>query len=78
MTVLEAISIGIDPNLFSGWGLVLSWHGFMTFIAVAVAVFLVVRWGSREGLIPDAIYSVAVWCIIGGVIGARLLNVLDT
>ncbi len=78
MIGLDSISIGIDPNLFSGWGLVLSWHGFMTFIAVAVSVFLVVRWGSREGLIPDAIYSVAVWCIIGGVIGARALNVIDT
>lgn len=77
MTVLESISIGINPNLIDGGGLALSWHGFMTFAAVAVAVFLVVRWGSREGLNADAIYAVAFWGILGGVVGARLLHVID-
>jgi len=77
MIGLDSISIGINPNLLDFGRLVLSWHGFLTFVAVATAVFLVVRWGSREGLNADSIYSVAVWCIVGGVIGARLLHVLD-
>ncbi len=77
MTVLESISIGINPNLIDGGGLALSWHGFMTFAAVVVAVFLVVRWGSREGFNSDAIYAVAFWGILGGVVGARLLHVID-
>ena len=46
-------------------------------MAVATSVFLVARWGTREGLITDSIYSVAVWCIVGGVIGARVLHVID-
>jgi phosphatidylglycerol:prolipoprotein diacylglycerol transferase len=58
-------------------GLVLTWHGLLTFVAVALAVFLVAWWGSREGISADAIYSVAVWAIIGGVIGARLVYVID-
>ena len=49
----------------------------MTFVGVAVAVWLVARWGGREGMIVDSIYSVAVWAIIGGVIGARILHVID-
>ena len=77
MNVLDSISIGINPNIFDTGSLVLSWHGFLTFIAVAISVFLVVRWGTREGLSADGIYSVAVWCIVGGVIGARLLHILD-
>jgi|TARA_Y100000031_G_scaffold102566_1_gene112454 phosphatidylglycerol:prolipoprotein diacylglycerol transferase len=77
MNGLANITIGINPNIFEIGGLVLSWHGFMTFVAVATAVFLVVRWGSRQGLVADSIYSVAVWGIIGGVIGARLLHVID-
>ena len=77
MLGLQSISIGINPNLIDGGGLVLSWHGFMTFLAVVVAVFLVVRWGSREGLNTDAIYAVAFWGILGGVVGARLLHVID-
>ena len=39
-------------------------------------MFLVVRWGTREGLTADSIYSVAVWAIVGGVVGARLLHVV--
>ena len=77
MDVLASISIGINPDLIDAGGVVLSWHGFLTFVAVAVSVFLVVRWGTREGLTADAIYSVAVWCIVGGIIGSRLLHVAD-
>ncbi len=76
MEVLATIIIDMDPDFDFG-PFTLSWHGLLTFVAVAVAVLLVVRWGTREGLVADAIYSVAVWCIIGGVIGSRLLHVID-
>ena len=77
MDVLASISIGINPDLIDAVGLVLSWHGFLTFVAVAVSVYLVVRWGTREGMTADSIYSAAVWCIAGGIIGSRLLHVID-
>ena len=77
MFLFDSISIGINPNLIDAF-FVLSWHGFLTFIAVAVSVFLVVRWGSKEGLNADAVYSVAVWCILGGVVGARVVHVIGT
>lgn len=77
MGILATITIGINPILTSFGGLVLSWHGLFTFIAVAVSVFLVHRWGTREGMGGDPILSVAVWCIIGGIIGARLLHIID-
>ena len=77
MSLLASITIGINPNLLDFGSLVLSWHGFLTFIAVAVSVFLVVRWGSREGLSADSIYSVAVWAILGGVLGARVIHIID-
>ena len=74
---LMSIRIGIDPNMVDVGNLVLTWHGFLTFIAVAVSVILVGRWAKKEGLVTDAVYSVAVWCIIGGIIGTRLLHVID-
>ena len=77
MGILSSISIGINPNLINVGNFILSWHGVMTFIAVAVAVWLVARWGAKEGMIVDSIYSVSVWAIIGGVIGARVLHVID-
>ena len=75
--ILASISIGINPNLINTGSIILSWHGVFTFIAVATAVFLVVRWGTREGLVADVLYSAAMWAIIGGVIGARVLHVID-
>ena len=77
MGELASISIGINPNLIEIGTFILSWHGVMTFVAVATAVLLVVRWGGRDGMIVDSIYSVAVWAIIGGVVGARILHVID-
>lgn len=77
MNLLASITIGISPYIFDFGGMVLSWHGFLTFVAVAVAVYLVARWGTNEGLVADAIYSVSVWAIIGGIVGARLVHVID-
>ena len=77
MTIFGAINIPFNPNIIDFGPFLLSWHGFFTFVAVATAVILTVRWGRKEGLDGDAILSVAVWCIIGGIVGARVLHVID-
>ncbi len=74
------IDIDIGPNLFSAnfistW--VVSWHGLFSFIAVASAVFLVGRWAPLKGIDPDDIYSIAIWAILGGVLGARVVHIID-
>ncbi len=74
---LMSIRFGIDPDMFSIGSLLLTWHGFFTFISVALALYLVGRWSKKEGLDPDAIYSAAAWAIIGGILGARLVHVID-
>jgi phosphatidylglycerol:prolipoprotein diacylglycerol transferase len=70
------IRIGIDPNILTS-PVLLSWHGFLTFVAVAVAVVLVARWGRRLNIDADTVYDVAVWVIIGGIVGARAVHVID-
>ena len=55
----------------------LSWHGFFSFIAVATAVYLVGRWAPMKAIDPDDIYSIAIWAILGGIIGARIVHVVD-
>ena len=77
MSIISTIAIGINPNVLDFGPFLLSWHGFLTFVAVATAVYLTYRWGTNEGLDPDSILSVAVWSIIGGIIGARLFHVAD-
>jgi len=74
------IEIPIGPNLFQFqynmyW--IMSWHGFFSFVAVLVAVTLVARWAPLKGIHPDAIYSIAIWGLIGGIIGARVVHVID-
>ena len=71
------IDIVVGPNVISSGPLVLSWHGLFSLIAVATAVFLVGRWAPMKGIDPDDIYSIAVWAIIGGIVGARLVHVVD-
>ncbi len=77
MDILAVISIPFDPDIIRTAGFQLSWHGFFTFVSVAVAVYLTWLWGRRDGLNGDAILSTATWCIIGGLIGARILHVID-
>ena len=71
------IDIFIDPYIRVAQGFVLSWHGIFSFAAVAVAVFLVGRWAPSRGVSADDIYSIAVWAILGGIIGARIVHVVD-
>ncbi|MBI4199217.1 MAG: prolipoprotein diacylglyceryl transferase [Chloroflexi bacterium] len=71
------IRIGMDPNIVQFGTFVMSWHGVLSLVAVVVAVWLTARWGRREGIDPEAVYAVAVWAIIGGIVGARLLHVID-
>ena len=74
---LLSIKIGIDPDMFEVWNFVLTWHGFLTFVSVALAVFLVGRWAKKDGMDTDTVYSVATWAIVGGIIGTRILHVVD-
>ncbi len=69
--------IGLDPNLLKFGGFVVSWHGLMTFVAVVVGVVLVARWSRRAGVLPDVVFSTAVWAIVGGIVLARVVHVID-
>ena len=74
------IEIDISPFLLSTnfiSNITLSWHGLFSFIAVASAVILVARWAPLRQIDPDVILSIAIWGIIGGVIGARFVDVID-
>ncbi|MBI4337459.1 MAG: prolipoprotein diacylglyceryl transferase [Chloroflexi bacterium] len=69
--------IGMDPDLLTIGGAVLSWHGLFSFVGVVLAVFLVARWAPKQGISSDAVYGTAIWAIIAGILGARLVHVID-
>ena len=77
------VEIDIGPNIIAGLfgaSIIFSWHGFFSFVAVLIAVLLVGRWAHLSGrtdINADIVYSIAIWCIIGGIIGARIVHVID-
>lgn len=71
------ITIGIDPILISLGSFSLSWHGLFTAIAIVVGVWLPVRLAAKAGLSVEPLYSLAIWGVPGGIIGARLVHVID-
>ncbi len=71
------ISIGLDPILVSVGAFSLSWHSLFMAVAIAVAVWLTARLVVRAGLSVDRVLSLAIWTIPGGIIGARLVHVID-
>ena len=78
MGVLATIDINIDPNLLRIGPLLFSWHGLFGAIGVMVGMWLPGRMLVQDRVTTvDKFYPVAWWAVIGGLIGARLLYVLE-
>ena len=71
------IEINIDPFMINTARFALSWHGLFSFVGTAMAVNLVARWAKSNGIVSDVIYSTAIWAILAGIVGARLVHVID-
>ncbi len=71
------ITIGIDPILINLGPFSLSWHSLFMAIAIALGVWLPARLITKAGLPVDRLYSLALWGVPGGIIGARLVHVVD-
>jgi len=71
------IEINIDPVLLRLGPLMITWHGFFTAVGVLAGIWLVTRFAVERGYTEDDIMSIALWCVVGGIIGARLFHVVD-
>jgi len=69
------IQIPFDPELHFG-PLALAWHGIFTAVGIFFGVWLPIRL-LRGRVSEDAAYSVATWGVVGGILGARLVHVVD-
>lgn len=67
----------MDPLLLNIGSFSLAWHGLLTGIAVVVAVVITVRLAKGSGIAIEDVYSAALWAILGGVVGARMVHVID-
>ncbi|MFO8009360.1 MAG: prolipoprotein diacylglyceryl transferase [Dehalococcoidia bacterium] len=74
------MEIGIDPVLFNIGSLEVRWYGLMVALAVMVGVTVPVLIARKEGLggiTGKQVVSVAIWAVPGGIVGARLIHVID-
>ncbi len=71
------INIGLDPILLTLGPFTLSWHGLFMLVSIVVGVGLPAYLVAKAGLSVDTLYSMALWAVPGGIIGARLVHVID-
>ncbi len=75
--LLLSIDIGIDPTIIDKWGIQITWHGLFTALGVVAGVGVAAWFARKAGYKEDHIYNAALALVIGGIIGARLLFVLE-
>jgi phosphatidylglycerol:prolipoprotein diacylglycerol transferase len=70
-------TITLDPIIAHIGPLVLRWYSLILLVAIGVGVWLTAREAERKGFKKDDVYEVAIYIILGGILGARLFHVLD-
>lgn len=71
------ITIDLDPNIATFGPFTLAWHGVFSAVAIIVGIWLVLRLLRGTGISEDDTYTLALWSVIGGIVGARLFHVVD-
>jgi phosphatidylglycerol:prolipoprotein diacylglycerol transferase len=72
------ITISLDPILLEVGGVaILRWYSMAITLAIFAAVWLIDREFKRKGMDTSNYGGIATWTIVLGIIGARLLHVID-
>lgn len=79
MTALLSIDIGINPNLGTFLGALISWHGVFTAVGIIAGVWLAVKLAesARVNIDPDTAYWIGMIVVFAGIIGARALYAIE-
>ncbi len=74
---MNGIVINIDPVIFHIGGFELRWYSLTMILAIVAAVLITAHLGKKKGIATGEIYSFAIWVVIAGIVGARLVHVID-
>src|SRR6266496_5734992 len=70
-------TITLDPIIAHIGPFVLRWYSLIIITAIGVAIWFTAREAEPKGFKKDDVYEVAIYIILGGILGARLFHVLD-
>ena len=71
------IYLTIDPIVIHIGHFMVRWYGIFIALGLGVGMWLALREAKRKGIHTDHIYNAALWMIPAGIVGARLLHVID-
>jgi len=71
------IHINIDPVLLQIGPLALRWYGLMYVVGIVMGLWFIRRYTARKGISQDQVYRVLWWCVVAGLVGARLYFVVQ-
>lgn len=74
---MSRIVISIDPVIFTFGSLELRWYSLAILVAILVGVWVAEREYRRRDLAPTHFGGIAFYAIAGGILGARLLHIVD-
>ncbi len=75
--MLPLIEIDIDPVIAQFGPFALRWYSLMIMAGIYGGTLAAARFAGDRGIDQDHVYSVAVWVVVAGIIGARLTHVID-
>lgn len=73
----NGIEIGISPIIFTLGPFSLRYFAFFIALGITLGLFVTLRRARSAEITEDAIWSVALWAIVFGIVGGRLFHVLD-
>ncbi len=74
---MNGLIININPVIFHLGAFELRWYGLAVALAVVAATLITAHLGKKKGIATGEIYSLAIWAVIAGIVGARLFHVID-
>jgi phosphatidylglycerol:prolipoprotein diacylglycerol transferase len=66
----------LSPYAFKIGPIGVHWYGIFMVIAMVLGTWYLIREAQKYGYDPDYLANVALWAVLGGVVGARLVFVL--
>ena len=69
--------VSIDPIAFTIATVTIRWYGIMVALAIVVLLLITVRGTDKLGVPRDVLLSFFLWSVVGGLVGARLIHVID-